>query len=387
VLAVVCASDCIAMASEARGVGLPLAVVAALAALSLTMLWLLASRRARWVAGPVAVAGLATLEHLGERAGLSPHRNLFAAGGVLLGFVVLDLVEGLVSRRAGRPRAADDALAELGGAAVIAAVYTGAGLSKLRGAGAEWASGGTLRALVVSQVPDGLSDGALSSLRRAVVESPNLATALSVAALSIQLGALAMLVGPRARAAWGALLVGFHLGVLTLTGIGYGSALVLVAAWSFPWPRWLGRDEHARWPGAKPLAFAAGVVALMAVGALASAHPEASRSVTVAELGPVRVGDELAGGLTIARIERTEDEAVIWLSGDAAGPLKLRLRVAETGTDRGPFGAGATDLLFDERDASRLDALRPAGLELAARLREAPAAAWLDGTRGRDGGR
>ena len=380
VLAAVSASDAVAMALEGVGVGVAPAVAGALAAVAVVMLALLATRRARWVAGPAAVIALAALERACEAAGSAPHRNLFAAGGILAGFVLMDLVASAL-RDPTPPARHDDALAELGGAAVIAAIYTGAALSKLRGAGPDWASGSTLRALVVSQVPDGLEDGLLAPIRSVVVESPRLAALLSICALVIQLGAVAMLVGPRARALCGTLLVSFHLGVFALTGIGYGSAIALVVAWAYPWPRWLGRSDARPSPGRAPLAFAAVFVVGMAGRALASAHADGPPStVAVLAFGPVQVGDELAPGLRVARIDRSEAEAVLWLVGDGPPAMKLRLRVAETGRDRGPFDAGPVDLLFDEGDAARLETLRPAGEALARRVRSVSAedsAAWF----------
>ena len=84
----------------------------------------------------------------------------------------------------------------------------------------------------------------------ALVRQPALASGLLVATLVVQLGAVALLLGPRWRAASASLLIGFHLAVRAFTGIDYGDNLTLLALFGYPWS---AVKPFSRWAPPAPL--------------------------------------------------------------------------------------------------------------------------------------
>lgn len=223
-----------------------------------------ARRRAPIASGLVALGALALL--VGADAALfgGSRRFFFASGAALFGWVAGLLWARLLGRRDGEP------FAEAGAQAALAATYFNAGLGKLVQSGFAWADAQTLRAMIVATRPaDGA--GVLADCARLVVEHPGVARALAAATVVIQLGAVLWLLGPRTRAVWGALLLGFHLSVFLLVGIPYVQQATLVALWSWPWPRLAGArraiavEEPADAARERRLAWRAAVVVATAI--------------------------------------------------------------------------------------------------------------------------
>jgi hypothetical protein len=176
----------------------------------------------------LAVLALLAESHAALRGG--PHHNVFAAGVVLLGWVI-----GLAwGRGLGGPARED--LAEAGALATLAATYVAAAVSKLAARGLDWSDPLTLADLLLSQ--HRVSDHGLgASLVAAIVAHPAVCRALAVATLAIQLGAPFMLAGLRSRIVAGGALLGFHLTISRLVGIGYVGNMMLLALFCIPWPR------------------------------------------------------------------------------------------------------------------------------------------------------
>jgi len=163
----------------------------------------------------------------------SPSRNAFFPGAALLGWTL-----GQVWALNVRPKAdleLRERLAEAGALGCLAAAYVGSATSKLLTTGLAWADGAQVRALVLQQQP--LSDWAwLTAYRNAVIETPELAIAASIATLVIEGGALLLLFGPRLRAVWALLLIGLHVNITMLATMPYVGATLLLALFGLPWP-------------------------------------------------------------------------------------------------------------------------------------------------------
>lgn len=219
--------------------GQPL-VVAALTGLGLAALVQFARARHTLRAGGLALAVLALLSESLAAVAHGPSRPYFFVGAMLLGW----LLGTAVARAAHRPGlaglAAEQRLAEAGAIAALAAIYSAAGLSKLLHSGVSWADERTLRAIVLThhRISD---DSPAAAYAHFVAARPRLGQAMAIATLVVQLGAPLYLVGPRLRALWGALILGFHLHITVLTGIGYAQAKLLTLLFSFPWPQLLAR--------------------------------------------------------------------------------------------------------------------------------------------------
>lgn len=171
----------------------------------------------------------------------SPSRNAFFPGAVLLGWVLGQAWARLVAYESGTTisREFRERLAEAGALGCIAAAYVGSCLSKLVAAGLAWADGTSVRALVLWQQP--LADWAwLSAYRHAILDVPALASVASVATLVIEGGAFLLLLGPRLRMLWAALIVGLHLNITLLCTMPYLEPMALLALIAVPWPRIVG---------------------------------------------------------------------------------------------------------------------------------------------------
>jgi hypothetical protein len=197
--------------------------------------------RAPLVGGALLLAALALLAEPQAAIGDGPRRAGFAAGAMLLGWLV-----GLAWGRALGARRREE-LAEAGAVATLAATYVWAAASKLLSEGLGWMRPATLTGTLLSlhRVDDAsLASRALDAL----VRHPALASGLLVATLLAQLGAVALTLGPRWRAASATLLIGFHLAVRVFTGIDYGDNLTLLALFGYPWAK-----LSSRWVPAAPL--------------------------------------------------------------------------------------------------------------------------------------
>ncbi len=164
----------------------------------------------------------------------SPSRNAFFPGAVLFGWTLGQVWASSV--RAAASRAFRERLAEAGALGCLAAAYVGSALSKLLASGTAWADGAQVRALVLQQQP--LANWAwLASIRNALIESPELAVAASVATLVIEGGAFLLLLGPRLRLVWGMLLLALHVAIALINTMPYVGASLLIALFCVPWHR------------------------------------------------------------------------------------------------------------------------------------------------------
>jgi hypothetical protein len=214
---------------------------------------LFARRPAAIREGAIALLVMALLSESRTAARGSVSHVTFEGGAALLGWL-----SGLAYARAvgprstaaaGEPGAYDEALAEAGAAAMLAATYVNAGLAKLVESGAGWASGTTLSAAILSL--DRVDDaGLLGAFARFVVEHPGVARGFESASLVVETGAFLYVAHPRLRALWGVLIVGFHVSSLLLLRVVYLPAAAAVLLFAFPWPRIVARPERRPAPAA-----------------------------------------------------------------------------------------------------------------------------------------
>ncbi len=151
---------------------------------------------------------------------------------------------GLLAARALGYRAADgpaaaraaERLAGAAACATLAAAYVKSGLYKVDFSGLGWVDGTTLRAAIAMHI-----DADPSSLRFAIADfflhQPTLTRLMSGLGLVAELGAFLFLIGPRLRAVWGTLIIGFHLSVFVAAPILFPGPIVLFAFISYPWHR------------------------------------------------------------------------------------------------------------------------------------------------------
>lgn len=203
---------------------------------------LVARDRAPVKAAVWALAWAALLSEWQTQIFGSPSRNAFFPGAALLGWVLGQLWATTVLERDraatsddSRHRAFRERLGEAGALGCIAAAYAGSCLSKLLAAGTSWADASQVRALILWQEP--LADWAwLLAWRDAIIENPALARAAAIATLVIEGGALLLLLGPRLRLAWAALLCGLHLTITLLCTMPYLEPCALLVLLVVPWP-------------------------------------------------------------------------------------------------------------------------------------------------------
>jgi len=221
---------------------------------------LLALDRHPVAAGSWALGCAAVLSEWQTQVFGSPSRNAFFPGAAILGWVLGSLWAD--SARPRPSRAVRERFAEAGALGCIAAAYVGSCASKLLAAGAGWADGLQIRALVVQQQPVA-SWSWLLAWREAIVSSADLASASAVATLVVEGGAFALLLGPRLRLTWAALLVGLHAAILLLCTMPYLEPVALLVLFAIPWPR-LQRRAPSRAIDPPQDAIPWGVVALLA---------------------------------------------------------------------------------------------------------------------------
>ncbi|MBK9753563.1 MAG: hypothetical protein IPO88_08660 [Nannocystis sp.] len=190
--------------------------------------------------GALALATLCLLNESHAALIHGPSRPYFFSGALLLAWLAGTALARALHRGEPRSLARDERHAEAAALGVLAAIYVSAGLSKLLHSGVSWADQQTLRAIVLSH--HRVADTSLAgSYAHFIAARPLLSQVLATLTLVVQLGAPLMLVGPRLRAAWGLLLLGFHVQVTLLTGIGYLQAKLLVPLFTLPWPALLAR--------------------------------------------------------------------------------------------------------------------------------------------------
>lgn len=172
----------------------------------------------------------------------SPSRNAFFPGAAVLGWVLGQLWAGFIDHD--RPRELRERLGEAGMLGCLAAAYVGSCLSKLLSAGAQWSSATQVRALVLWQEP--LADwGWLLAYRQAILDDPSLARVAAIATLVIEGGAFLLLLGPRLRLVWAALIFALHLNIILLCTMPYLEPMALLLVLVVPWPRIAGATRLA----------------------------------------------------------------------------------------------------------------------------------------------
>jgi hypothetical protein len=261
-----------------------------------------ARRPGRVLAGVIALISLAILSTAHGRLFGSPWRHLFFSGVCLAGWL-LGLVHG---RRHGRPH--DEAMARLGGLALLSAAYLNGGMSKLAFGGQEWLSGVAIQALVLGQ--DGLvAEGPLGPVRAWVVHTAAVPALLAWATTALELGAPLMLSQGPLRPVLALGLVAMHAAIYATTGILYPESMVLLVLFAVvSEPGVLPTETHEskgfRWQ----------VTALAVCAALAIVHqarrfrePQASmtqtHAITLERLGPFATGQRLARDWSIEGLE------------------------------------------------------------------------------------
>lgn len=218
---------------------------------------LVARDRAPVRAGLWALGWAALLSEWQTQIFGSPSRNAFFPGAALLGWVLGQLWAMTVLERTGdgddspddarsaRDRELRERLGEAGALGCIAAAYVGSCSSKLLAAGASWADAAQIRALILWQEP--LADWSwLLAWRTAILEDPSLARTAAIATLVIEGGALLLLLGPRLRLLWTALLCGLHLAIILLCTMPYLEPCALLVLLAVPWPAAQGVQAPAR---------------------------------------------------------------------------------------------------------------------------------------------
>lgn len=192
----------------------------------------------RVVSGVVAIAvvGLLVEAHAALLDG--PMRFLFFSGAAATGWcfgLVFARWQGL---RLEEPSDAEavEALAEQGAVAVLAACYLGALTSKLSVSGLAWVTTTGLQATLAAQHVWGHST-TVDAIVVGLLGHAGIAKLLSAFTLLAQASAAALPFGRRGRAVAATALLLFHAGVWLLTPIAFPQAMVLLAAFGFPWGR------------------------------------------------------------------------------------------------------------------------------------------------------
>ena len=343
--------------AQTPAIGIMLGVIVAAAA------WLLAAGRRVVLAGIVIVAALGLIAEARAARFGGPFRADFFSGLAVLGWTL-----GYAFGTGERP--SRERWAELGAVSLLAAAYVSAGLGKLLGAGPAWADADTLRAVILSHA-EVAGDGWARPGVAWVVRHPGVTRAFGVATLVVQLGAVLMALGPRLRAIAAIGIIGFHLGVFWLTGIGYWPPVLLVALLSFPWGRRGAAEsgepvERSRWT------ILAVSSCLVVIGAWllpgreytqghhrATGSPE-SRQPAV-RLGSVEVGTQLAGGWRVASIDREPDRTRLVVADDAGRRAVVFVSAQDEGpsspydTERFRIAYGPTTVPREQLDAPLYD--------------------------------
>jgi hypothetical protein len=227
-------------------------LVAAIAIPGMLALATFARARHPLRSGALALLVLTTLNETHAALIHGPSRPYFFSGALLLAWLAGTAFSRVAHRDAPPSLARDERHAEAAALGVLAAINTTAGLSKLHHSGVGWADQQTLRAIVLSHHRVDDTSYAASSAQF-IAARPLLTQTLATLTLVVQLGAPLMLLGPRLRALWGLLLLGFHVQITLLTGIGYLQAKLLVPLFTLPWPALLARLRHDSPPIDPPL--------------------------------------------------------------------------------------------------------------------------------------
>jgi hypothetical protein len=208
------------------------------------------------------------------------------------------------------------------------------------------------------------ASGPIAVYAHLVAAAPSFAFTLAALTLIAQLGALAYPFGRRARALSGTLLCAFHLNVRLLVPILFVGPVVLLIAWSYPWPRLLRWLRDGALPAPAPPDAArprpegvgarasAGLVAALGVASvLAWTLP--FRAYTRSHHGMSRDGTELGapGQGPLAASAPPSPDVVALLGGLARGDTIAGWRLEGI---VGPVEGGGEVRLFVARDRGRM---------------------------------
>ena len=195
-------------------------------------LWRFA-RRGDLLAGALACLGIGVCYETHTAIYGSIQAEILTGGACLFGWLVGARV--MRSARRVRDTVAEDIGGFYGALGVFSAVYVAAGLSKILRTGFEWADGGMVRYILMAYLP------AESSLHARLIAfllaHGGITTFLGVFTLVFELGAVAVLFGPRWRALVCFCIFGFHVSLRVLLGMSSLAVLVLPLAFALPWPR------------------------------------------------------------------------------------------------------------------------------------------------------
>lgn len=335
----------------------------------------------------VVLACSGVLAEAAAARGPGPYRARFFIGAMLLGAVI-----GRVWARIAK----DDErrAAEAGAVAMLAATWVGAATSKLGGAGMGWADATTLRAVALAHAPVDASTPTAW-----LAHAPGAARAFAIATVIVQAGALLHPWTKMLRAITAIALIGFHVGVAVFAGIGYWEPVVLLLAFSLPWPRWIPRlrvDDESHAPVAFARAHAIVAALLAVIVALAWLVPwrrytdlhhrprglEGGASMareSIETLGPIAIGDRLAGDWRIDALAREPTRAMVVLRHAQGRRAVLWISPRIGDAPGSPFDRTHVRIAYEGSDAT---ALAPAARELgdhldAAASTPADVAAWL----------
>ena len=362
----------------------------------------------RLVAGLIPFIALMVLSGVHARLFGSPWRHLFYSGLCLAGWLL-----GLaVTRWRGAPT--DESYARMGSIALLASAYLCAGISKMAFGGPAWLSGYPIQAVIVAQ--DGLAGrGVLDVYRRLVVETPALASLLSVLTVGFELGAPLMILGrtPRAVVALG--LVAIHANIYLLTPILYWQAMLflIVFGLSADVPSSEIAQRLAISTGSDTRRFAAAAVLLGLAAVLAVDHqarrfaqvraqgapgpsvpapaatpvanadtpmqsapvargdtpapPPAVSTPPLSRIGPLAVGQNIAGNWQVGALELRGDGFAVRLTRPQ-GHASLELTCARS-VHRSPFDVGAAHIFYS--NDVQFDDVKVAGRAVQELLRTA----------------
>jgi len=389
-IAAVAAADLLSLVAflhEARGesaIG-AIALVAqtpfalAIAGLGVAAAFRFARAPGRIAAGAISLGALALLSTAHAQLFGSPWRHLYYSGLCLAGWIT----GLLVARYRGASR--QEVWASTGALALLGTAYLNAGISKLVLGGGDWLTGLPIQAAIIGQ--DGLVPGGiLHHYRMLVVETPALATALSMLTVAFELAGPLMLAGRRPRLLVAGGLLGMHLNILLLTTeILYWEAMVFLAVFAIcaDTAADLGEDATARPLGGA--LFAPAVVLLIVGAALAIRHQavrfrELNRGATTTavqqpppavlqQVGPFVVGAALDGEWSIAFLATSASAITVTVQGDA-GRARFEL-TCKNAEHESPFDLGPAHIFYS-KDLP-FEALQGAGNALRDSLRRATA--------------
>ncbi len=195
-------------------------------------------------AGIVALLGMKLSGETFERVFAVHHQDFYQGGALLTGAVIGELYARTIGVRPANSAA--EALEArrfgmTGALGMLAGSYVAAGTSKLLGGGLSWTTSSALRLMLLSH---GEVEGNAwsTTIPQWTANSPYVCMALEVGTIIIQLGAVMLVLGPRARRLWAVLIVAFHAGIYLTSHILFLSPMLFATVVAIPWNRLLSND-------------------------------------------------------------------------------------------------------------------------------------------------